>query len=221
MINEKDVERTIKKCNFDPKPMNWGDEELLRFATEIRKQSKPILIAANKIDLPHAKENFEKLKKEFPDYKIVPCCAEVELALRKADRAGIVKYVPGGNKFEILKTELPENQKKALEFMQKNILDVWGNTGIQQAINSTIFDLLDLMIIYAVQDPHKWVSGKGNLLPDTHLLKKGSNAIDLAGAIHTDFIDKFMGATDCRTHQNIGKEHTLKNDDIVAIKLRG
>jgi len=57
------------------------------------------------MDMPNAKENLEKLKKEFPEKIFVPCCAEAELALRKADREGLISYVPGEKNFKILKEE--------------------------------------------------------------------------------------------------------------------
>ena len=218
-ISEEEVKEVIKRKEFSERPDNWDEEEVLRFSEEIRKKSKPLLIAANKIDVEGAKENFEKLKKRFSDYKIVPCCAEAELALRKAERQGIISYVPGEKEFKILKEDIPEKQKKALEFIRTHVLEVFGSTGIQQAINATAFELLELIVVYPVQDQHKFVDGQGNVLPDAYLLKRGANAFDLAVKIHTDFGSKFIGAIDCRTQQKIGKEHELKDGDIVKILL--
>jgi ribosome-binding ATPase YchF (GTP1/OBG family) len=98
-------------------------------------------------------------------------------------------------------------------------LDVYGSTGVQEAINKTAFELLDLIVVYPVQDANKWVSGKGNVLPDAYLLPKGSTALDLAGTIHSDFIARFVAAVDARTGQKIGKDAELKNNDVVKIQL--
>jgi len=220
-ITEEEVKEVIKKEDFSLKPDSWNEEALLEFSEKIREKSKPILIAANKIDVEGAQENFERLKKEFPKKKIVACSAESELALRKAAKAGIIEYVPGEKEFKLLKQEIPEKQKHALEFIRTHILEKYGGTGVQQAVNETAFSLLDLIAVYPVQDQHKWTSGTGAVLPDSFLLKKGSNAIDLAGKIHTDFIERFIAAIDCRTGQKIGKEHALKDGDVVKIMLRG
>ncbi|MFH1256929.1 MAG: redox-regulated ATPase YchF [Candidatus Diapherotrites archaeon] len=216
-VSVDDVKEVLKK-GFDLKPEHWGEEELLKFSDEIRRKSKPMLIVANKMDVNGAKENFEKMKREFPEYKIVACCSEAELALRKAAKNGLLEYLPGEKDFKVLK-ELPEVQAKALEFLKKNVLEQFENTGVQQAINAAAFDLLELIAVYPVQDQHKWMSGQGNILPDTFLLKKGSSALELAGAVHTDFIEKFVSAVDCRSGQRIGKEHALKNGDVVKIQL--
>jgi len=217
-ISEENAKDVLKQGTFSERVDNWSEDEILRFSEEIRKKSKPMLIAANKIDLPESKENYEKLCAQFPEKKIVPCCAEAELALRRAARSGAIEYVPGAKEFKIVK-EMDEKQKKALEFIQKNILDVWGGTGVQQAINETAFNLLELMVVYPVEDQHKMISGKGHYLPDAYLLKKGATALELAGEIHSDFIKRFVAAVDCRSGMKLGKEHALKNNDIVKIQL--
>lgn len=218
-IKEEQVIKVLKDGGFSSRPDEWDQEEKLRFCDLVRRESKPLLIAANKIDIPGAKENYEMLVKEFPEHIIVPCCSEAELALRKAEKAGVIKYVPGSGDFEILK-DLDEKQKKALEFVRENVIVKFGGTGVQQAVNETAFKLLDLIVVYPVQDANKWASGKGNVLPDAYLLKKGSNALDLAGAIHTDFVSRFIAAVDCRTGQKLGKDSALKDKDVVKVQLK-
>jgi hypothetical protein len=218
-ISEDNVKNVLIEGGFQKKLVDWSEEELLRFSEMIRKKSKPILIAANKVDIEGSEKNVEVLKKSFPDYKIVSCSAESELALRKAVKSEIISYLPGNNYFEFKRKDLPEKQLKALEFIKKNVLEKFNGTGIQKAINSTVFELLDMIVVFPVQDSHKWVSGKGNVLPDAFLLKKGSTAIDLAVKIHSEFGKKFLGAIDCRTQKKIGREHELKNGDVVKILL--
>jgi ribosome-binding ATPase YchF (GTP1/OBG family) len=217
-MNEEQVKEVFERQGFSEKPSSWNEEEILRFASAIREKSKPMLIACNKMDLPDAKENLEALKKEFPDKIFVPCCAEAELTLRKAAKAGLIEYVPGGKGFEV-KGSLNEKQKHALDFIKEKVLDVFGSTGVQQAINQTAFELLKLIVVYPVEDANKLSSGKGHILPDAYLLKEGSTAIDLARAIHTDFVERFVAAVDCRTKQKLGKEHALKKNDVVKVQL--
>ncbi|MEM3722522.1 MAG: GTPase, partial [Candidatus Bathyarchaeia archaeon] len=42
------------------KPTAWSEEDFLRFIDTLRQIAKPMLIAANKMDIPTAEENFEK-----------------------------------------------------------------------------------------------------------------------------------------------------------------
>jgi ribosome-binding ATPase YchF (GTP1/OBG family) len=212
---EEQVKEVFEKEGFSSKPGSWNEEELLRFASAVREQSKPMLIACNKMDLSSSKENFEQLKKEFPNKIFVPCSAESELTLRKAAKANLIEYVPGAKEFTV-KGNLDEKQKHALDFIQEHVLDAFGSTGVQQAVNQTAFGLLNLIVVYPVEDANKLASGKGHCLPDAYLLKEGSTAIDL---IHTDFVNRFVAAVDCRTKQKLGKEHELKMDDVVKVQL--
>lgn len=214
----EDVKLTIKKQGFSENLRNWNDADILKFVEEVKRTSKPMMIAANKMDVHGAKENYEKLKGKFVGKQIVPCCAEAELALRKAEKAGLIEYLLGDSDFKE-KGELPEKQKHALEFIRKNVLEVFGGTGVQQAINKTAFELLNLIVVYPVQDQHKLASGQGNVLPDAFLLPKGSTAIGLAGTIHSDFVQRFVSAVDCRSGKKIGKETELHNNDVIKIQL--
>lgn len=218
-VKEDEVKNVILNEIFRQKPKDWSEETILEFSSAIREKSKPLVIAANKCDLESSAENIDKLKSEFPGLVITPTSAESELALRKADKAGVISYIPGSKDFEILK-EIPEAQKKALDFIQKKVLDVYGGTGVQQTINKTAFDLLDLVVVYPVQDQAKWISGKGHFLPDTFLVKKGTNPKELAGIIHTDFLEKYISAIDCRTGKKISEDYEIKNNDVIKIVLR-
>ncbi|HIH20906.1 TPA: redox-regulated ATPase YchF, partial [Candidatus Micrarchaeota archaeon] len=52
------VEKAMAKAALTDKPArDWNDDDLLGFARELRKASKPIVVAANKADKPHAQEN--------------------------------------------------------------------------------------------------------------------------------------------------------------------
>src|SRR3989344_6020044 len=99
-VKEEDVKYVLRKSALNSeKPAFWTDEEVFNFARELRRISKPMIIAANKMDMLSAKSNFEKVKKEF-DYPIIPCFAEGELALREADKAGLIAYIPGDKEFK-------------------------------------------------------------------------------------------------------------------------
>ena len=132
-VNKEHVKTVVRKGDFDTKKAaQWDDKEIFRFAGMLRKISKPMMIAANKIDRPNSKSNLEKIKKEF-DYIIVPCSAESELALREADKKKVIEYIPGDNNFKILK-ELNEKQAQGLEFIKNNVIQHYS---ISSSISSS------------------------------------------------------------------------------------
>jgi len=68
-----------------------------------------------------------------------------------------------------------------------------------------------------VEDEKKWTDKDGNMLPDAFLMKKGSNAHDLAYKVHSDIGDSFLYAIDARTRMRLGEKHELKNNDVIKI----
>jgi len=218
-IDEDIVKRVLSNVEFGESRLAiWSEEQLLKFAHELRILSKPMVIAANKCDTPKAQENLKKLKENFPGKIIIPCSAEAELALREAARDGLIEYIPGENDFKI-KGNLSEKQQRALEFIKKNILDVFGSTGVQGILNKTVFELLDYIAIFPA-GVGKLADSKGNILPDCFLLPNGSTALDFAFAVHTDLGKNFIKAIDAKTKLAIGKEHKLKHRDGIEIITR-
>ncbi len=218
-VIEDDVKDVVRKGNFNTeKPNEWSDEQLLRFAHELRHLTKPMVIAANKIDKPASKANIENLKQDYPELMIIPCSAEAELALREAAKHDIINYIPGEDNFEI-KGELNEKQKLALDKIKTDVLDVYGSTGVQEVLNKTVFDLLKYIAIFPA-GANKLADSKGNILPDCFLLPGESTALDFAYALHSDFGDNFIKAIDARTKQAVGKDYKLKNRDALEIMTR-
>ncbi|MEM2933279.1 MAG: YchF-related putative GTPase, partial [Candidatus Pacearchaeota archaeon] len=116
-INANMIKEAIKRCNLTENFNFWTDEQLLEFVRELRKLSKPLIIAANKCDMPKAQENIRKLRETFPEALVVPCSAESELALREAARDNKIKYISGDKNFVADDEKLNEQQKKALKFI--------------------------------------------------------------------------------------------------------
>ncbi len=198
---------------------NWGSEDLIYFISQLLKIAKPMLIVANKADLPTATDNIKNLKENYSN--VVPVSAEAELALKRADEAGLIKYKSGNDDFEIWDSKnLNENQKKALEYIRENVLQKYGGTGVQKALNKAIFDLLDMIVVYPVEDDNKLCDQKGNVLPDAFLIPKGSKPREMAYEIHTDIGDKFLHAVDARINRRISSDHELKDGDIISIICR-
>jgi len=218
-IKEDDVKQVMKKLELSEKAEHWQEAHILEFAREIRKKSKPIIVAANKVDIKEGKKNYEKLRDKFPETLIVPCSAESELALREASKTELIDYTPGDKEFSV-KGKLNDKQKKALEIIKKNLNEFEKGTGVQEVLNKAVFDFLKYIVVYPVENERHYSSKKGNILPDVHLLPEGSRAIDLAYAIHSDIGKSFTAAIDCKTGKKLGKETQLKNGDVVKIMAK-
>lgn len=216
-ISEISLESTLKFLNLHEKEIiNWDDKELILFTKKIREITKPIVIAANKIDLPGSKERLDKLKKEFSNLIIIGCSAESELALKTADKNKLIDYIYGASTFKIIDNNMPEKQKKALEFINKSILEEYKETGVQKILDVCVFDILKYISVYP--GGVKSLKDKdGNVLPDCFLMPSGSTALNFAYKLHTDFGDNFIKAVDVKTKMLLGKEHKLKNNDVIEI----
>lgn len=217
-VNGEHVKRSLRELNLSEKPSQWGEGDVKKFVSRLRKISKPMIIAANKVDHENARKNLEKIKEKFGDYLIVACAADSELALRQAAKAGIIEYIPGESKFKIVK-DINEKQKEALEKIQKEVLDVYSNTGVQQILNGAVFDLLKYIAVFPASAT-KHADSKGNVLPDCFLLPEGSTALDFAYFLHTDFGENFIKAINAKTKMVVGKEYVLKHRDGIEIVTR-
>ncbi|KUO39051.1 MAG: translation-associated GTPase [Hadesarchaea archaeon DG-33] len=215
-IKENHIVQAFRQADVDrSNPEKWTDDDLLRFVAEVRKASKPILIAANKADVPETELNIERLRQR--GYIVVPTCSEAELILRRGSEKGLISYEPGNDDFEVLKPEeLNAQQKKALE-MTRALLKKRGSTGVQQVVDKAIYELLNLIVIYPVDDEHKLTDKKGNVLPDTYLVPKGTTAREFAYIIHTDLGESFIHAIDARTKRRLGEDYELKERDVIRI----
>jgi len=209
-FKEWQVREALKAVGGDV--LNFSDEKLQNFAFELRRRRMSMVIAANKAD----KAPEELLNKLLSLQEIViPTSAIFELTLRMAAKNGYIKYLPGDSDFEILK-ELNEKQKKALG-MIREFLKKYGNTGVQKAINSVVFDLLNYIVVYPVEDENKFTDSKGNVLPDAMLVKRGTTARELAYMIHTDIGEGFIYALDAKRKMRIAEDYELKNNDVIKI----
>ena len=217
-VKEEHVKDVLLKLDFSKKASTWTEKQLKEFAIALRKKSKPMIIAANKVDTENGKKNFEKIVKEFPDLMIVPCSADSELALREAAKAELIGYIPGDDDFTI-KGELSEKQKLALEKINEKVLKEYDGTGVQEVLNMAVFNLLKYIAVFPAS-ANKLSDSKGNILPDCFLLPEGSTALDFAFHLHTDFGNNFIKAIDARTKRALGKSYELKHRDALEIVTR-
>jgi len=214
-IKESDIDKVLTSMSLKLKKLtDWSDSEIMQFLRSLRKLSKPTIIAANKADLCNDLEIVQKISENFTT---IPSSAETELLLKKAAKAGIIQYIPGDDNFKGKSTvELSEQQNNALH-LAKNVLTKIGVTGIQKILNTIIFDTMNLIVVYPVEDESKLCNKGGQVLPDARLLDSSTTAKDLAFTIHQDIGTGFLHAVDAKTKQRIGADHQLKNGDIIKI----
>lgn len=216
-VTEEIAKKAILKLSLNAeKPNEWSDDEMLALARSLREQSKPMMIAANKVDRPGAYENYERLVKEFPNYHFVACSAELELALKEASKHGVINYVPGKDVFNIIdESKLSEKQQQGLGFI-KTFLSEKKSTGVQDVLDYAVFTLLGYKPIFP-GGVGKLEDSDGNILPDCFLMEKESTALDFAFRLHTDFGKNFVKAINVKTKMPMGKDHILSFGDIVEI----
>lgn len=214
-IKDHQVHQILKEAQLETKkPSEWTDVDIFEFVKRLRKKTRPMLIAANKADLCKDFSIIEEIKKQN---HVVACSAETELILRKASKAGLVRYVPGDSSFEVVNmAALNAQQRQALD-MVKSVLQKIHTTGVQQALNYAVYELLKYITVFPVEDETKLTNKDGVILPDAKLLPAGSTTKDLAAIIHADLAKGFLFAVDAKTKQRISGDHTLKDGDVIKI----
>jgi ribosome-binding ATPase YchF (GTP1/OBG family) len=218
-VKEDHVKLALAQNNLTETAFNnFGIEQSKDFCWSLREISKPTLIVANKVDLPTATDNFKRLREEYRDVIIIPASADAELTLRRAESKGIIRYIPGDERFEINdQTKLNDKQKWALNFIRKDILGEYMRTGVQFAINVAVFKLLKMNAVYPVADIQKFSDKHGNVLPDVYLMRSGSTVEDLAKEIHTELAKGVLYALDGRDGIRLPANYQLKDRDVLSI----
>ena len=218
-VKEWHVKRALEENELnDKKIVDFDPLQSRRFASTLRELSKPTLIVANKVDLSAAADNFKRLREHNKHMLVVPCSADAELTLRRAQVKGLIRYFPGDERFEINeKTSLNEKQKWALNFIRKDILGEYLQTGVQFALNVAVFKLLNMNVVYPVADPGKLSDKRGNVLPDAYLMRSGSSVEDLANEIHSDLAKGILYAVDVRNGLRLPINYLVKDRDVLSI----
>ncbi len=201
---------------------SWTEKETQAFCWSLRELSKPTLIIANKMDLPFAAENFQKLREKHKGLIVVPTSGEAELTLRRAEAKRLIRYVPGEERFEILKPQdLSDAQRSALAYIRRKVFGEYLRTGVQFALNIAVFKLLKMNAIYPVADAEKVGDKHGRILPDVYLMSNGSTVEDLAKAVHSDLLKGLVYALDVRSGLHLPANYVLRDRDVLSIVSTG
>ncbi len=207
-----DVAACLRDLEYPEDPIQWTDDDRHALAKTVRARTKPIILVANKIDIAN-QETLDRLQEAAEI--VIPATANGELALRRGVEAGVVEYNPGDSDFEIT-GDLSDAQQAGLEQIRE-VLSEYGGTGIQRALNAAVYELLDQITAYPVQNETKWTDAQGNVLPDAFLLPAGSTPKDLAAAVHTDIAEGYLHAVNAKTKRRISDSYELEDGDVIKI----
>jgi ribosome-binding ATPase YchF (GTP1/OBG family) len=197
-------------------PATWGEGDRLSLARELRKRTKPIVIAANKMDHPVARENWEAVTSDpaYDHLAIVPVSAHAEKALKHANEAGVVEYEPGASEFEVT-GDVSMEQKRGLEQI-RDFVSAHDGTGVQGALETALFEVLGVVPVFP--GSAKGVKNDdGKVLRDCFLLPPEATVEDFAYFLHTDIGDGLLHGIDCRSKRQVGTDHELEHRDVVEL----
>ncbi len=207
-----DVAAVLRDLSYPADPRAWDDGQREQLARAIRARTKPTVVVANKADIAPA-DQLDRLQDAAET--VVPTTADGELALRRAADAGLVAYDPGDPDFEIV-GDVSEDQADGLERI-RSVMAEWGGTGVQTAIDTAVYDVLDHISVYPVRNETNWTDADGTVLPDAYLLPAHATPVDLAHAVHTDIGEGYLHAVDARSGRRIGEDHELAEGDVIKI----
>jgi len=148
----------------------------------------------------------------------IPVSAEAELALRRAAEKRLIEYKPGDPDFRLPDPgAVSPEQKAALEMIREKVLKPIGSTGVQACINSAFLNLLNMIVVYPVENPEKFTDHAGNILPDAYLVPNGTTLKELALKIHTEIGEQMLYGINARNGMRLSDNYVLKAQDIVSI----
>jgi len=214
--NEDEIKQIVLSLGLELDADTWDADDRTELAREIRKRTKPMVVAANKMDTPEAQANYEEITSD-PDYDhltIVPCSAHAEKALKSAEQAGVVDYRPGDADFDIL-GDVSGDQEEGLEQI-RDFLEEFGATGVQAALETALFDVLGVTPVFP-GGANGLGNERGEVLPDCYLIPPNSTAEDFAYSLHSDIGDGFLHAIDCRSNRQLGRDYEVEARDVIEV----
>jgi len=213
-ITEDEVKQVILALDLALDPDTWDEADREALAREIRIRTKPMVIAANKMDTAAAQENWGRVTAD-PDYEhltFVPVSAHAEKALKQGDEQGVLTYRPGDEDFEVT-ADLPEEKAAGLEQIRE-FVNAYGGTGVQEVLETALFEELGAIAVFpGASSPQD----DGTFLQDCFVLPDGSTAEDFAYFLHSDIGDGFLHAHDIRSGRQVGADTELDHRDVIEI----
>lgn len=213
------VQTSLREADIrEGNPRKWSDEDKKIFASKLCENIFPIVIAANKIDKPGADGHMDSIRKQFPNYNITETSGLAELTLRRADEKNIIRYLPGSDSFHVLTDDLDNKFLKVVQTIKEKLLDTKGSTGVVQMLETTTFDILEMIAVFPVEDQSHLTDADGRILPDVYLVPTGTTAKTMAGKVHSDLAKHFIHAILVnKSNKRVSANHELEHGDILKI----
>ncbi|ACM57053.1 redox-regulated ATPase YchF [Halorubrum lacusprofundi] len=214
-IDKDRMKQVILAEGLELDPETWDDADKAELAREIRKRTKPMVVAANKMDTPEAQANWETITTD-PDYdhlSFVPASAHAEKALKNANEAGVVDYTPGESDFDIV-GDVSGEQEAGLDQIGEFVAEYDG-TGVQGALEAAVFDVLDCIAVFP--GSANGSKDEKGVFRDCFILPGGSTTEDFAFHIHSDIGEGLLHGTDCRSGRQVGTDHELSHRDVIEL----
>jgi len=214
-IDKDRMKQVILAEGLELDPETWDDADKADLAREIRKRTKPMVVAANKMDTPEAQANWEEITSD-PDYdhlSFVPASAHAEKALKNADDAGVVDYTPGESDFEVV-GDVSGDQEAGLDQIGEFVAEYEG-TGVQGALEAAVFDVLGCIAVFP--GSANGSKDEKGVFRDCFILPGGSTTEDFAFHIHSDIGEGLLHGTDCRSNRQVGTDHELSHRDVIEL----
>ncbi|WP_281193899.1 redox-regulated ATPase YchF [Halorubrum sp. F4] len=210
-----EMKQVILAEGLELEPETWDEGDREELAREIRKRTKPMVVAANKTDTPEARENWAEITDD-PDYdhlSFVPVSAHAEKALKNADEAGVVDYTAGDDDFEVV-GDVSGEQAAGLDAIRDHVTEYDG-TGVQTALEAAVFDVLGCIAVFP--GSANGSKDEKGVFRDCFLLPEGATTEDFAYHIHSDIGEGLLHGTDCRSGRQVGTDRELSHRDVIEL----
>ena len=200
-------------------PQSWESNDLLKLSTLLRELLFPISFAGNKaenmsFDINEIRSEVNKL-----GGKIFFTSAEAELAIQRAASSGLISIIPGNSDFMITnlgESKLSNKQRKALGRISTSLSSFDGG-GLIGLLSDIVFNQLNYIVSYPVNDDTHWVDADGNILPDAVLVPEDTTAKQLAFLVHSDLGENFIRAIDAKTGMTIAADSLIEHCSVIKI----
>ncbi|WP_323675683.1 redox-regulated ATPase YchF [Halorubellus sp. PRR65] len=214
--NKDEIKQVILALDMELDPDAWDEDDREALARELRKRTKPMVVAANKMDTREAQANYDDITSdpEYDHLTVVPVSAHAEKALKSANDAGVVDYTPGEGAFDIV-GDVSDEQEAGLEQIREFVTGFDG-TGVQDAIETALFDELGTKAVFP-GGADAMGDDQGRVMRDCWILPERATTEDLAYHLHSDIGDGLLHAMDCRSGRQISTSHELDHRDVVEL----
>jgi ribosome-binding ATPase YchF (GTP1/OBG family) len=214
--NKDEIKQVILALDLELDPDAWDETDREELAREIRTRTKPMAIAANKMDTPEAQANWDEITgdPEYDHLEFVAASAHAEKALKNAAEQGVVDYDAGDDDFDIV-GDVSGEQEAGLEQIREFVTG-YGGTGVQQAIETALFDELGVIAVFP-GGADSMGDEQGRVMRDCFLLPTGATTSDFAYHLHSDIGDGLLHGLNCRTKRQLGGDTELDHRAVVEL----